>query len=117
MIDPVTTATTALNAFRKKLDVTANNIANVNSDEFKKSRTALTENANGGVRPTVQTVETPGTPKETYKNGAVTETTSSNVDLTEELTNLIPTRAGYEANLKTIHVSDEMMGSLLDILG
>lgn len=39
----------------------------------------------------------------------------SNVDLTDELTSMITTQRGYQANAKTITVSDEMLQVLLDI--
>ena len=40
----------ALKAFGTKMEVTANNVANVNSDEFKKSRATLKEGENGALR-------------------------------------------------------------------
>ena len=117
MISPLSAATTALSAFNKKMSSTANNIANVISDGYKKSRVNLQEGANGGVTAQVQQIDTPGPLKETIQNGEVVETESSNVDLAEELTEMIPTKAAYSANLKSIRTQEEMMGSLLDILG
>lgn len=117
MISSVRAAVSGLHAFQKKMDVTADNIANVNTDDFKKSRINLMENPNGGVQAHLQKIETPGVPKEVIKDGAVVEVSSSNVDLAEELTETIPSQAAYGANLKTLKVADEMMGSLLDILG
>ena len=117
MIYPVNHAMTALAAFRKRLDVTANNVANVNTDEFKKSRVNLEEGSHGGVQARVQQINTPGIPKESIRNDEITEVESSNVDLAEELTDLISTRASYGANIRTLRTGDEMLGSLLDIIG
>ncbi len=117
MITPVNHALTALTAFRKKMDVTANNIANVNTDEFKKSRVNLEEGPYGGVTAQVQEINTPGMPKETIRDDQVVEVESSNVDLAEELTEMIPTQAGYSANLKTVQVEEQMIGALLDVVG
>lgn len=39
----------------------------------------------------------------------------SNVDLTDELTSMITTQRGYQANAKTITTSDEMLQILLDL--
>lgn len=117
MIYPVNPAMSAIAAFRKKMDVTSNNIANVNTDEFKKSRTTMEETADGGVKANVQEVTTPGIPKETIKNDRIVEVESSNVDLAEELTEMIPTQAAYGANLKSLKASNEMLGSLFDIFG
>jgi flagellar basal-body rod protein FlgC len=41
----------------------------------------------------------------------------SNVDLTTELPNAIIAQRAFEANLKMIETEDEMIGSILDILG
>jgi flagellar hook protein FlgE len=39
----------------------------------------------------------------------------SNVDLTEEFTNMIVTQRGYQDNARTITTSDEMLQELLNI--
>lgn len=41
----------------------------------------------------------------------------SNVDLAKEITDTIPIQNGYEANLTVIKTRDEMLGTILDILG
>jgi flagellar hook protein FlgE len=54
------------------------------------------------------------------RNGSLTEiqdVEASNVDLAEEFTDSIATQSGYKANLKTIQTHDEMLGTLLDIIG
>jgi flagellar hook protein FlgE len=117
MIYPVNQTVSALTAFRKKMESTADNIANVNTAGFKKSRVNLEQGANGGVEAQVQKINTPGMMIETIGNDGVEEVESSNVDLADELTQMIPTEAAYKANLKTLRAQDEMLGSLLDILG
>ena len=39
----------------------------------------------------------------------------SNVELGEELPNMMLSRRFFQANLKTVQIVDEMLGSLLDI--
>lgn len=117
MISATSSALSAVAAFQKKLDVTADNVANVDTDRFKKSRVLLKEGTVGGVDASVQKINTPGMPKETIRNDRIEETESSNVDLAEELTDMISTPIAYRANLKTVSTQKEMMGSLLDILG
>ncbi|MGE5252562.1 MAG: flagellar basal body rod C-terminal domain-containing protein [Planctomycetaceae bacterium] len=39
------------------------------------------------------------------------------MDPAEEIVNLQTAKHGFEANLKTLKVEDEMLGSLFDILG
>ena len=99
------------------MNVTANNIANSNTDGFKKSRTILKEGNSGGVAPIVDQVDTPGPVKQISEDGVTREVEASNVDLAEELTTSIVTQSAYDANLKTIQTADEMLGSLLDIVG
>lgn len=117
MIDPISSTLSALTAARKKMDVTSNNIANANTDEFKKSRVTFSEGSHGGVSPTVDVVDTPGIQKETIQNDRIVQTESSNVDLAEELTSLIPTTSFYGANIKTLKTQQEMLGALIDIVG
>lgn len=117
MISPITSSLSALSAARTKMDVTANNIANVNTDEFKKSRVTFKEGTNGGVTAGVDVVDTPGIPKETIQNDRLAQTESSNVDLAEELTALIPTKSMYGANLKALQTEQDMIGALIDIVG
>lgn len=117
MIFPVSSALTAISAFQKRMGVTANNVANVDTDEFKKSRVNMDEGPHGGVKVSVQQIDTPGITKETIRGGTLEETESSNVDLAEEFTDMIVTKAGYTANLKTVSTQNEMLGSLIDMLG
>ncbi len=109
-------ALSALNAFDKKNDVIANNIANVNTDGFKKSRATMEETAPTGVKVSVERVNTPGdrVSIEGVKNG---ERETSNVDLEEEIIGLSVNQLNYEANLKTVKTNEEMQGTLFDIFG
>ena len=115
MIYPTSSTLTALNAYRKKMNVIANNVANANTAEFKKSRVTFSEGPNGGVSATVDRVETPGILKESFRNDQVVEVESSNVDLAEEITEMIPSKSIYGANLSALRTQDRMMGSLIDI--
>ncbi len=117
MIDAMSSSLSALSAAGKKMGVTANNIANTLTDEFKKSRVTLSEGPKGGVSAKIDVVDTPGIPKETIQNDAIVQTESSNVDLAEELTDLIPAQDFYGANLKAMKTQNDMLGSLIDILG
>lgn len=105
---------TALRAFDQKLNVNANNIANVNTDKFKKSRVDLQESANGGVRVTIEQVNTPGISLGTNERSGE-ERESSNVTLEEEFVDQMLTRYAFEANVLTVKTADEMEQTLLDI--
>jgi flagellar basal-body rod protein FlgC len=104
----------ALNALGTRQAVTANNIANRDSAEFKKSRAVLTEDSNGAVSSRLQQINSPGV-MINQPDGSLEEL--SNVDLATELTNMIPTQHNYEANLKALQVEGEMEDSVIDLLG
>ena len=116
MIPPLNNSVSALQAHVRKLGVTANNIANVISEGYKKYRASMEEGPHGGVKVNIARVDTPGYPYEVIENGQPVEKEMSNVDLTEEIPNLMIVKQGYEANLKTIQTQDKMLGSLLDII-
>lgn len=117
MISATDNSLSALSAFQKKMDVTANNIANVLTDEFKKSRVILEEGHPSGVNAVIDRVDTHGVPRETIRDDQAVTVESSNVDLAEELPELIVNRAAYGANLKALKAQEDMMGSLLDVFG
>jgi len=115
MTQAMNAALSALGAFGTKLNVTANNIANVNTDGFKKSRAILQNTEPSGVAVSVNRVDTPGWPLPS-EDGSTEPRESSNVELEEEIINLITTKHTYEANLKTIKTEDQMLGAIFDIL-
>ena len=117
MISAMNSTVSALRAFVTKLGVTADNIANANTDGFKKSRATFQTDQNGGVRVEIRRDETPGFRYDVTENGETLEKETSNADLTEEIPNLMVTKCAYQANLKTIETQDEMLGSLLDTIG
>jgi flagellar hook protein FlgE len=113
MSQAINAALSALGAFGIKLGVTANNIANINTDGFKKSRAILKDAYPFGVTVSISRVDTPGSsiPSE---NGSPQMKESSNVNLAEEIINLNTTKYGYIANVKTIKAENAMLGTILD---
>ncbi len=110
----VNTSISALQALGTKQSVTANNIANSETAEFKRSRTVLEEGSTGAVSAKVQPVNTPGT-RVNLPDGGLEET--SNVDLAQEVTEMIPTKNAYAANLAALKTAGEMEDSVLDLIG
>lgn len=115
MIGAIQSALSGLTAFSTQVAVTAHNVANVNTDGFKKSRTELIAVESGGVRSAIQKDETAGPTilNNTGYGPALLEL--SNVDLAEEAVNQILGQRGFEANIQTIRTADEMLGTILDI--
>lgn len=84
MLSAIHSALSGLAAFEKEIEVTAHNVANVNTNGFKKSRTEFVAVATGGVLPVVQKDDSAGPTvlNNTGYNPALVEL--SNVDLGEE---------------------------------
>jgi len=115
MISGVQSAVSGLQAFSIKIEKSANNIANLNTDGFKKDRVALSAQAPQGVKATVEQVDEPGPlAVESGDQGEVV-TELSNVDLVEEIPDMLLSGHGYAANLKSLRAADEMIQSVLDI--
>jgi len=115
MSEAIHTALSALRATLRKQDVTANNIANVNTHDFKKSKAAFEETPPSGVKVTISRVDTPAAPlpaDEVIGDGHE----MSDVTLEEELVDLITAGHVFTANIKTIQTEDEMQGALLDVI-
>jgi len=117
MTDGVYAATSALNAFSKSLAVASNNVANMNTDGYKKTRAILQDDQNGGVKVSTQKIDTPGSliPDEEASNVQIKET--SNVDLAEEMVHIMSAQRGHEANAKSLEVQNELCETILDIVG
>ncbi len=116
MISPMNPSIAGIKALSTKLAVTANNIANIETDGFKKSRAVLEEAVPDGVTVTTERVDTPGSLLPTDDGSGRTRETS-NVALEEEMINLITTHRAYEANLQPVKTWDKMMESVLDLFG
>ena len=117
MIAALNSTVSALRSFVTKLGVTTDNIANVSTDGFKKGRATLHEDHNGAVRVELSRDTSPGISYDVLENDKIVEKETSNVDLAEEIPDLMMTKRAYQANLKTLETQDEMLGSLLDIVG
>ena len=117
MITPIRSNVSALQAFSKQMAVSANNVANSLSDDFKKSRAINTEGENGQVKVTITKIDTPGPLVEDplSETGELKEL--SNTDIVEELTNQIIIEQGFKANAKVIKTYEETIGSLIDMIG
>jgi flagellar basal-body rod protein FlgC len=108
-------AMAGLSAFSTRINSNANNIANANTDGFKKTRVTLASTENGGVAAQVEKIQTPGAV--VYQEGTAgqEEVELSNVDLGQEIPEMNINSTLYKANLKTLQVADEMTGSILKL--
>ncbi len=115
MISGIHSALSGLTAIQKKIESNANNVANVNTDGYKKTRVTLHGQETPGIQAVVQQIQTPGPMVYEQASAGETLVEKSNVELSEELPSMMLSRRFFQANLKTIQVQDEMLGSLLDI--
>ncbi|MBT8333654.1 MAG: flagellar biosynthesis protein FlgC [Desulfobacterales bacterium] len=115
MISAFQSALSGLQAFGTKLHSNANNVANSSTEQFKRTRVLLGTDTSHRVATQVEKVLTPGTEMyaQTSKGEELVEL--SNVDLADELTEMNLNKTLYKANLKTIQVTDDMLGSLLKL--
>jgi len=86
----------ALQAFSTSQDVTANNIANINTDNFKASKVTLEEKTGGGVT-------------------ATAVKTQDSVDISREATNLLISAQGFNANVKALETATDLTKQLFSV--
>lgn len=96
----------------KQQDVTANNIANIFSKEFEKSR-AISKEAINGVETVIQKVDS--LPLSVLNDNNELQKLS-NVDINEETINSMTALTSIKANSKVLQTSNEMLGMIVDYL-
>ncbi|MEQ1846483.1 MAG: flagellar basal body rod C-terminal domain-containing protein, partial [Nitrospira sp.] len=115
MISAIHTAFSGLAAFGKQIEVVAHNVANVNTDGFKKSQTEFVEIPSGGVLPVVEKDDSSGPTVLRDSGGNQTAVELSNVELGEEAVQQILAQRSFEANLQTLRAGNALLGSILDL--
>jgi len=95
------------------LSVSAHNVANMNTDRFKKQHASLSEGNHGSVTVNITEGADPG-PTYQHANGAIVE--ASNVDMNEEILRQISAKHLFSANAVALKTSVETQKGLLDLL-
>jgi flagellar hook protein FlgE len=115
MTSTIHSVLSGVGAYAKQVEVSANNVANANTDGFKKSHTVFAAVETGGVLSVVRKDDSPG-PTVLRDNGyGPAQVELSNVDLGEETVNQIIGQRGFEANIQALKTANDMLGSILDI--
>jgi len=83
-------ALSGINAFATRQNVTANNIANTISSNFKPAETVMEGIVGGGVTPTVK------------------PSGEDSVNISKEAVDMLLNKAGFNANLKTLEAGIKM---------
>lgn len=101
----------ALSSLGTAQEVSANNIANVNTDGFKASSVVLESGPNDqGVYVAAINQSTAGGPMVDGVEG-------SNTDIASEMVDMMTIGHAFSANAATIRVSEQMTGHLLNMVG
>ncbi|MBG3878121.1 flagellar biosynthesis protein FlgG [Desulfovibrio oxamicus] len=136
MIDGFGTPLGALDAFGTSMAVTANNVANMNTDEFRASDVRLQtgpasqdgQDGQDGQERGVQVAEIRQSTTEgplrmdlrrvVHEDGSVTVETGaiegSNTDVANEMVSMLTDQRAFEANAAVVRARDEMTGILVD---
>jgi len=114
MSDSMGISLSALDVYSKNLDVIANNIANVNTDGFKRQEGTPVEARPAGVQLAVRRDTSPGGP--IVGNDGQPARESSNVSVADEMVGLISNQQAYDANMKALKTAFEMSGRIVDLI-
>lgn len=114
MVSGFAAALSGVQAGSRVLGVSAHNIANAQTENFKRTRATLEESVAGGVTVSLSKDNRPG-PQFFTREDPFTLREGSNVELEEELVHTLEATHLIEANLASIRTQDKVLGSLLDI--
>jgi len=116
MVAGMASALSGIQAGGKMLSVGAYNVANAQTEGFKRTRALPVESsAGGGVTVTLQTDGRPG-PKFFSSEDLLSLREGSNIDLGEEIISNLQAANLIETNIASVRIQDKVLGSLLDII-
>jgi flagellar basal body rod protein FlgG len=115
MISGIYSSLSALFSFGKKIESNANNIANANTDGYKKTRVTLQETLPQGVEPKVEKVKTPGPVVVKQTAAGMQPVELSNVDLATEMPTMQISQRLFEANLRSLKAQLDMEDEVVDL--
>ncbi len=90
-------ALSALAAFGTGLNVTANNIANMNTNGFKPTSAVINEDVNGEVKVTLSQSE------------------NADVDIAKEMVDMMIEKNAIQVNIKSLQTENDVLKSLIDM--
>jgi flagellar basal body rod protein FlgG len=112
MIHGISASLAGLLAYGAQLANAAHNVANVNTDGYKKTVATVSEDDAGLPKVNLMWSNSPGPMLQ--MDGLLKET--SNVNLAEEIPQMMIAQRAYEANIRALKAQDETFKSALDIL-
>lgn len=114
MFEGIDASVSALGAFSTKLNVTAHNLANMQSENYTSYDTVMEEIPSGGVHARVRRQglsDQFGQNDQNHQNQQQPSGLARNnsVDVVHELASLIETKFAYTANMKAVSMQDALM--------
>ncbi|MBA4391427.1 MAG: flagellar biosynthesis protein FlgC [Syntrophus sp. (in: bacteria)] len=111
MMTGISASISALYTFGAKLSNVANNVANSNTNGYKKTVSTITEDDQKLPRVNLMKSNAPGALIQ--DEGLFIET--SNVDFAEEFPQMMIAQRGYEANIQALKTQNEVLKSVFEI--
>lgn len=116
----------AFRSFSDSHNLTAHNVANINTDEYKAKRLDLETGPEGkGVQPSLVVEDSSPGPlvqrqMPVEEDGQMVQrevsVEASNTDLVQEITTMIRDERAFEANAQVVRTYDHLAGNIIDIL-
>ncbi len=113
MISPANSSISAINAALTQQAVSAHNIANSNTNGYKRAVATTEEDAHGGVNVSIGKDPDQGP---TYVRPDGIEVVTSNVDQAREAVDQIRARTMLAANVESLRTYEETLKSTIDIV-
>lgn len=115
MISALQSAMSGMQALSKKIQSNSNNIANSNTEGYKRTQVNLATMDPNGVKAVVTKSHNSGPMVYEENSNGLELIEQSNVDIAREIPDLMLNTTFYQANLKTIQTTDKLLSSMLDI--
>ncbi|NOY84952.1 MAG: flagellar biosynthesis protein FlgC [Nitrospirae bacterium] len=112
MISAINSSQSGISAGLKRQEVSANNVANISTEGFKKDTIVQNEGSTGGVVVQIEKSSIPG-PQFPEADGSLIE--GSNVDLAEEAVNQSIAATTFGANLAALKATQQAEKSIIDL--
>ena len=108
------TSASGIQAAALKMQATASNVANANTNGYQAQRVDLVERP-GGVEARSASVDAPNRADAAADSNRTSPVSPpSNINLADEMVSMVANENFYQANLQALKVADEMMGTLVD---